>query len=144
LPKKPHLTNKKYIRRSLKNLFANVRPWICIFAICSKKSQPYPPVVLIPRSLLTVEGRRIFYHLKIGGGPPEIPHNLNPKPPAQRTKKTPTMSGQYGIPDWTNTSSAPAPAVVEETSSSGWAASGGENFSAANNPNAGGVGNAPR
>ena len=32
LAKKTHLTNKKYIRRSLKNLFANVRPWICKFA----------------------------------------------------------------------------------------------------------------
>ena len=40
LAKKTHLTNKKYIRRSLKNLFANVRPWICKFAISSKKSQP--------------------------------------------------------------------------------------------------------
>ena len=66
-----------------------------------------------------------------------------PQRNAPKAKKTPTMSGQYGIPDWT-TSSAPAPAVVEETSSTGWAASGGENVSAANNPNAGGVGNAPR
>jgi hypothetical protein len=32
--------HKKYIRRSLKNLFANVRPWICKFALSSKKSQP--------------------------------------------------------------------------------------------------------
>ena len=40
LAKKPHLPNKKYIRRSLKNLFANVHPWIGKFAIGPKKSQP--------------------------------------------------------------------------------------------------------
>jgi len=40
LAKKPHLTNKKYIIRSLKNLFANVRPWISKFAVGQKKSQP--------------------------------------------------------------------------------------------------------
>ena len=40
LAKKTHLTNKKYIRRSLKNLFANVRLWIGIFAVGPKKSQP--------------------------------------------------------------------------------------------------------
>jgi hypothetical protein len=40
LAKKPHLTNKKYIRRSLKNFFPNVRPWIGKFAVEPKKSQP--------------------------------------------------------------------------------------------------------
>ena len=40
LAKKPHLTNKKYMRRSLKNLFANVRPWIGKFAVGPKISQP--------------------------------------------------------------------------------------------------------
>ncbi len=41
LAKKTHLTNKKYIRQSLKKLFASVRPWIGKFAIGQKKSQPY-------------------------------------------------------------------------------------------------------
>ena len=43
LAKKTHLTNKKYIRRSLKNLFANVRPWIGKFAVGPKKSLEVGP-----------------------------------------------------------------------------------------------------
>jgi hypothetical protein len=40
LAKKTHLTNKKYIRQTLKNLFATVHLWIGKFAIGPKKSQP--------------------------------------------------------------------------------------------------------
>jgi hypothetical protein len=47
LAKKTHLTNKKYIRWNLKNLFANVSPWIGKFAIGPKKLQPQLMVSLV-------------------------------------------------------------------------------------------------
>lgn len=48
------------------------------------------------------------------------------------------MSGQYGEPDWANPSAAAAPvenAGTAASGASGWAASGGEDFSGAANAN---------
>jgi hypothetical protein len=73
LAKKPHLTNKKYIRRSLKILFANLRPWIGKFAIGPKKSQPY--LVVDCFSNIVRAGRIKKYHSRWYFGPKHV-HNF--------------------------------------------------------------------
>ena len=58
------------------------------------------------------------------------------------------MSGQYGEPDWANATKSAAPVTdtgANTNASSGWAASGGENFTAAaSNANVAGMSNVSR
>jgi hypothetical protein len=69
LAKKTHLTNKKCIRRSLKNLFSNVRPWIGKFAIGPKKSQPNynTPLADVNLSVICMNWLASMHNLKMAG-----------------------------------------------------------------------------
>ena len=66
--KKTHLTNKKYMRQSLKILFVDVCQCISKFAVGPKKSQPY---YLLPTSQIVL-GLEVWYHTFDLNSPPQI------------------------------------------------------------------------